>query len=70
MYATGEATKMVASVPMITPKSIAKVNERIASPPRMKMQRSTRMVEHEVMIVRPRVVLIESLIVLKKSCLG
>lgn len=61
---------MVARVPMITPKSIAKVKERIASPPRMKMHRSTSRVDAEVMIVRPRVELMDWLTVVKKSCLG
>ena len=45
----------VASVPVITPKSIAKMNERMESPPRMKMQRSTSKVDAEVITVRPRV---------------
>ena len=61
---------MVASVPMITPKSIANVKLRMASPPRMKMQRSTSKVEADVMMVRLRVVLIDWLMVVKKSCLG
>lgn len=55
---------------MITPKSIANVKLRIASPPRMKMQRSTNSVEADVMIVRLRVVLMERFKVVKKSCLG
>ena len=62
-YATGAAMNIVASVPVITPKSIAKMNERIESAPRMKMQRSTSRVEAEVITVRPRVELSDLLIV-------
>ena len=54
----------------MTPKSMANVKLRIASPPRMKMQRSTRMVEQDVIMVRLSVVLIEPLMVVKKFCLG
>ena len=57
-------------VPNITPKIIANTNERIASPPRMKMQRSTRRVVADVITVRPRVELIDELMVVAKSCLG
>ena len=61
---------MVDSVPVITPNSIAKMNERIESAPRMKMQSSTSSVEAEVMIVRPRVLLSDLFTSVKKSCLG
>ena len=55
---------------MMTPNIIANTNERMESPPRMKMQRSTRSVEHEVITVRPRVELMDELMVSKNDCLG
>lgn len=70
MYATGDATKIVASVPMITPRIIANTKLRIESPPRMKITTNTNKVDNEVMIVRPRVELIDLLMVVKKSCFG
>lgn len=69
-YATGAAINIVASVPITTPNIMANVNERIASPPRMKIHRSTNRVDAEVITVRPRVELSEELMVVKKSCLG
>ena len=68
--APGDATKMVAKVPTITPRIIAKMKLRMESPPRMKITNRTNRVEQEVMIVRPRVELIDLLMVVKKSCLG
>ena len=62
--------KMVARVPTTTPKSMAKMKERMESPPRMKMQSSTRKVDAEVITVRPRVELSDLLISEPKSCLG
>ena len=57
----GAARKIDESVPMTTPRIMAKENERMASPPKKKMQRSTKSVVNEVMIVRVSVLLIESL---------
>ena len=60
----------VDSVPVITPNSIAKMNERIESPPRMKMHSSTSNVDADVIIVRVNVELSDLLTVVKKSCFG
>ena len=57
-------------VPMMTPRIMAKTKLRMVSPPRMKMQMSTSSVDTEVMMVRPRVELIDLLMVTPKSCLG
>lgn len=66
----GDATKIVAHVPMITPSIIANTKLRIESPPRMKITTNTSNVDNDVMIVRPSVELIDLLIVVKKSCFG
>jgi hypothetical protein len=68
--ATGDAMNKVDIVPIITPNNIAKMNERIESPPRIKITSNTNRVEHDVMIVRPNVELSDLLTVVKKSCLG
>ena len=49
------------SVPKITPKIIANENERIESPPRMKIQSNTISVVTEVLMVRASVWFSESL---------
>lgn len=45
----------------MTPRIIAKANERMLSPPRKKMQRSTKRVVADVMMVRVNVLFKESL---------
>ena len=60
-YATGAAMKMDDRVPKTTPRIMANENERIESPPRMKMASSTMSVVTEVLIVRASVWFSESL---------
>ena len=57
----GAAKKIEESVPNITPRIIANANERMLSPPRKKMQRSTMSVVSEVITVRVSVLLNDSL---------
>ena len=52
---------MEESVPNTTPSIMAKANERTLSPPRKKMQSSTRRVVMEVINVRVNVLLSDSL---------
>ena len=59
--AMGAARKMEDSVPKITPRIIAKAKLRMLSPPKKKMQRRTSNVVAEVIIVRAKVSLSESL---------
>ena len=60
IYAIGEATNRDDSVPMTTPRIIAKAKLRIESPPRMKIHSNTINVLKEVLMVRARVVFRES----------
>ena len=59
--AIGAARKMDESVPKMTPRIIAKAKERMLSPPRKKMQRSTKRVVSDVMMVRHKVLFKDSL---------
>ena len=61
IYDTFFPKKIEESVPKITPRIIANENERMLSPPRMKMLRSTMSVVTEVTNVRVRVLLNDSL---------
>ena len=60
-YAIGAAKKSDEQVPYTTPRIIANEKLRMLSPPRKKIQRSTTSVLTEVLMVRARVVLSESL---------
>lgn len=63
--AMGEATKIDDNVPITTPRLIAKAKLRMLSPPRKRMQSNTINVESDVLMVRAKVWLIESL---KSDC--
>ena len=66
-YAVGAAMKSEEQVPKITPSIIAKENERMLSPPKMKIQSNTMSVDTDVLIVRARV---EFNDMLKSNCLS
>ena len=60
-YAVGAAMKRDENVPITTPSIIANENERMLSPPRMKITARTMNVDTEVFTVRVRQALSESL---------
>lgn len=60
-YAVGAAMKRDENVPITTPSIIANANERMLSPPRMKITARTMNVDTEVFTVRARQALSESL---------
>ena len=68
--AVGAAMKMDDRVPNTTPSIMANENERIESPPRMKIQSSTISVVTDVLMVRARVWFSESLNSCWRSRLG
>ena len=57
-YTIGAAVNTDEYVPTPMPKSIAKANPRSISPPKIQMISNTNMVESEVFMVRPKVLLI------------